>query len=280
MKKHVLLTTLISFLLMAVICILFVLHVNGEADVPAEVLQEARRTHVEEMEKTVSQKRFLQQVSVKKEAKRFSVPVWHALSSNLQKVYNAEQERLRLEEEKKAQEEMDRLVAEQEAIQQVVQQQEQWLVEQSYYEEPAESYVSPQEVVSQEPVYAEPNGDYGRLKIPSLGISVALNENGDPQTVVDAWDSAWIYVGATVLIADHCNQAFSGLYGSYIGCAGSILFSEGGSREISCIATTSGTRENGVVYVDGVIWYRSYPGAIIMYTCTYDDAHLFVSVWQ
>ena len=173
-------------------------------------------------------------------------------------------EAIRQEEERKAQAEAERLAAEQAALQQ------QQNTQQQYYEDT--SY--------QEPVYTPSYGDTGRLEIPALGISVALNAYGDSQAICDAWDSAWICESSSTLIADHSNQSFASLYGSYIGCGGTIYYSNGAVRNITCIAVTNGTNTGDNILVDGVPWYDCYAGCVIMYTCTYDWQHIYVSIWQ
>ena len=126
-------------------------------------------------------------------------------------------------------------------------------------------------------------GSAGRLEIPALGISVALhdvwNDGSDSQAVVDMWDAAaWMPSYSSVLIADHCDQAFASLPGSYVGMTGYINY-PGSSSMITCVDTAYGDM-NGSLYINGELWCNRYPYCLVMYTCTYDWQHVFVSVWQ
>lgn len=199
------------------------------------------------------------------------------LIDNIQTIYIttaeaelARQEEIkRLEEERKAQEEAEaaRIAQEQATLEQ--QQQQAWAQQTETYEQPV--------YVPSAPAY----GNIGRLEIPALGISVPLNSGDDSQGIVDAWDSAyWAdYGDGSVLIADHNNQSFYSLGGCWVGATGTINFTGGGSRYITCIAITEGYHD-GLVEINGEWWPYVYPGCIMMYTCTYDWQHVTCTIWQ
>lgn len=127
-------------------------------------------------------------------------------------------------------------------------------------------------------------GDVGRLVIPGLGISVALNSTGGTaQNIVDWWDSAFYYYHAwngkeVTEILDHCDQAFAPLSGSYVGMTGTIYY-HGYSQPIVCIDVRNGTSDLRTRYINGTTVLEYYPGAIVMSTCGADCYHVILSVW-
>ena len=97
-------------------------------------------------------------------------------------------------------------------------------------------------------------GAYGRLYIPSVGISVQLYEtvNGDhkAQGYVDAWDSAAYRIshkGGCGFIADHYNQGFIDIKNCEVGCFCYII-SENGVEVFKCVKTTNGRNDGSNLY--------------------------------
>lgn len=144
-----------------------------------------------------------------------------------------------------------------------------------------QEWTAPQQDTSWQPYTpAETYGNIGRLKIPVLGINVALNSGDDSQWLVDTWDSAaYIPTGDSILIADHNDQGFASLNGCYVGMTGMICYPDGSIQYITCTDVTQGYHD-GLVHVNGEWWPLVYPNSIMMYTCTYDWQHVFVTIWH
>lgn len=131
-------------------------------------------------------------------------------------------------------------------------------------------------------VRAVDNGAVGRLRIPSVGVDVAVYDvtwyslqhttesDNYTQAVTDAWDSAAqiVYLGQTV-IGDHNNQGFSainncseGTY-AYIDMGDSVL-------TYVCTGIQHGRNPGGYLTgADGDSVYTSYfnPNGLTLYTC-------------
>lgn len=131
-------------------------------------------------------------------------------------------------------------------------------------------------------VRAVDNGAIGRLRIPSVGVDVAVYDvtwyslqhttesDNYTQAVTDAWDSAAqiVYLGQTV-IGDHNNQGFSainncseGTY-AYIDMGDSVL-------TYVCTGIQHGRNPGGYLTgADGDSIYTSYfnPNGLTLYTC-------------
>ena len=124
----------------------------------------------------------------------------------------------------------------------------------------------------------------GRLLIPSVGIDVALFNEGDNkenkstevlrQDIVDLEDSALLYYDDPVgnIIADHSNQDFAKLPGVKIGDAAYIL---SGDRMVTleCVFTTDGVNTGyGITDMDGG-WHHDDTD-YVCYTCLEDWTHI------
>jgi hypothetical protein len=107
----------------------------------------------------------------------------------------------------------------------------------------------------------------GRFKVPSAGINVGCYASASQMTV-DASDSAAYYNGyGHTVIADHVNQAFSGLSSCSVGTAAK-LETGSGTKTYTCVGKMNG-HNTGTGLTDAN--YNSirdyYPGALVAYTC-------------
>lgn len=117
-------------------------------------------------------------------------------------------------------------------------------------------------------------GTEGRLIIPELGINVALNyadssDAAQTQSVTDWEDSAsYSYRQGTIVIADHKNQGFSGLYNAYVGLKGYILHEDGSITTLVCERKTDHGSNNEIdLYDEYGELASSSPQPIYTYTC-------------
>ena len=131
-------------------------------------------------------------------------------------------------------------------------------------------------------VRAVDNGAVGRLRIPSVGVDVAVYDvtwyslqhttesDNYTQAVTDAWDSAAqiVYLGQTV-IGDHNNQGFSAINN----CSeGTYAFIDMGDSTLTYVCTGIQHGRNPGGYLtgaDGDSIYTSYfnPNGLTLYTC-------------
>lgn len=144
-------------------------------------------------------------------------------------------------------------------------------------------------------VRAVDNGAVGRLKIPSVGVDVAVCDvtwyalqyttEGDnyTQAVTDAWDSASqiVFLGQTV-IADHNNQGFSAINN----CSeGTYAYIDMGDSVLTYICTGIQRGRNPGGYLtgaDGDSVYTSYfnPGGLTLYTCLDHNFNVAIVTFQ
>lgn len=144
-------------------------------------------------------------------------------------------------------------------------------------------------------VRAVDNGAVGRLRIPSVGVDVAVYDvtwyslrhttesDNYTQAVTDAWDSAAqiVYLGQTV-IGDHNNQGFSainncseGTY-AYIDMGDSVL-------TYVCTGIQHGRNPGGYLTgADGDSVYTSYfnPDGLTLYTCLDHNFNVAIVTFQ
>ena len=107
----------------------------------------------------------------------------------------------------------------------------------------------------------------GRFKVPSAGINVGCYASASQMTV-DASDSAAYYNGyGHTVIADHVNQAFSGLSSCSVGTSAK-LETGSGTKTYTCVGKMNG-HNTGTGLTDAN--YNSirdyYPGTLVAYTC-------------
>lgn len=117
-------------------------------------------------------------------------------------------------------------------------------------------------------------GTDGRLIIPELGINVALyscNPDEDinyAQYIVDCEDSADYYTrNGTIIIGDHKNQGFSGLYDAYVGEYAYILHSDGSVTKLVCERKTDHGTNSGPLYDEYGNMASMCSQPLMMYTC-------------
>lgn len=129
-------------------------------------------------------------------------------------------------------------------------------------------------------VRAVDNGAVGRLRIPSVGVDVAVYDvtwyslqhttesDNYTQAVTDAWDSASqiVFLGQTV-IGDHNNQGFSAIANCAVGAVGYMDY--GNSRtEYVCTGVEYGHNEGTeLTDNDGNDVAYNNSGGITLYTC-------------
>ena len=139
------------------------------------------------------------------------------------------------------------------------------------------------------------NGAVGRLRIPSVGVDVAVYDvtwyslqhttEGDnyAQAVTDAWDSAAqiVYLGQTV-IGDHNNQGFSAINN----CAeGTYAYIDMGDSVLTYVCTGIQHGRNPGGYLtgaDGDSVYTSYfnPYGLTLYTCLDHNFNVAIVTFQ
>lgn len=116
------------------------------------------------------------------------------------------------------------------------------------------------------------SGYIGRLKIPSVGISVALRESWDGETsqaYVDERDSAALYRnGAATIVADHNNQEFKTLHKVSIGDSATVYHLDGSRTDY--VVTDKFTGHNTLTELTDDDWrciYDDNIGGLTLYTC-------------
>ena len=268
MKRQFVLFIIILVSIFATVGALFVMKNNAKSVMTSALKMESRIMHQQKMERADAQRRFLSTVSVQKSIKPYQDTMHDVMASEITFAYERRMEAIKQEEERKAKEEADRIAAEQATLQQ------QQNAQQQYYEDT--SY--------QEPVYTESYGSAGRLHIDSAGISVALYYAGNDaggQAVADAWDSAaYLIISDTVWIADHSNQEFASLTSVYAGASAEIHYADGSVSYLTCIDTAYAERRDDSIYIGDLNWYQIHPSGTIMYTCTSDADHIYMTFWE
>ena len=144
-------------------------------------------------------------------------------------------------------------------------------------------------------VRAVDNGAIGRLRIPSVGVDVAVYDvtwyslqhttesDNYTQAVTDAWDSAAqiIYLGQTV-IGDHNNQGFSAINN----CSeGTYAYIDTGDSVMTFVCTGIQHGRNPGGYLtgaDGDSVYTSYfnPDGLTLYTCLDHNFNVAIVTFQ
>ena len=130
-------------------------------------------------------------------------------------------------------------------------------------------------------------GDRGRLKIPDLGINVAVYEfwdNWTGQAVVDRFDSAGWYSGARAVVMDHWCDGFDGIKRSIPGeTLGWFEYPDGTKRYILCQSIDfNGHNSDEVGAYDsmGQILYDKVDYDLCMYTCNDHWTNITVVNWN
>lgn len=144
-------------------------------------------------------------------------------------------------------------------------------------------------------VRAVDNGAVGRLKIPSVGVDVAVYDvtwyalqhttksDNYTQAVTDAWDSAAqiVYLGQTV-IGDHNNQGFSAINN----CSeGTYAYIDMGDSTLTYVCTGIQHGRNPCGYLtgaDGDSVFTSYfnPNGLTLYTCLDHNFNVAIVTFQ
>ena len=132
-------------------------------------------------------------------------------------------------------------------------------------------------------VFLGPEGTAGRLVIPSVGISVAVNLPGeDAQLTADEPDSAcWMEYGygQNPVIGDHVNQEFSAL--SLVKPGDTCTLVKGGRPyEYRCLSVGYGSNiETDVLDSSGVSIFQREEDKLFLYTCANGWRYVFISEW-
>lgn len=117
-------------------------------------------------------------------------------------------------------------------------------------------------------------GMYGRLRIPSVGINVALFAV-NTQATIDAPDSAAIYGGnGGTTIADHQNQGFRAIANCVPGSTVAYIDTPEGTQRYICSVRTMGHNVTTALTDDSLNVF-SY-GGLIMYTCRDNSYNIWI----
>lgn len=136
---------------------------------------------------------------------------------------------------------------------------------------------------AKEEKYEGTEGDYGRLFIPNLKLSVALNttpwDSASAQSVIDAEDSAVTMVGwdggPGVIISDHNYQGFQAITNVKVGDS---MFIKKGNTVTEYVAdhVGQGTRNSsGYIYDVNGEDITGHSG-VTLYTCNPDASHPYI----
>ena len=121
-------------------------------------------------------------------------------------------------------------------------------------------------------------GNIGNLRVPALGIDIALNDTSDInqlQAVVDAEDSALYHTFTNALvIGDHAYQGFSAIQNA-AGMTAEITYLNGTSVKYICTGVYHGNN-NGDLVLSGVSVTDHPLGDLTMYTCMDESGY---NVW-
>lgn len=133
----------------------------------------------------------------------------------------------------------------------------------------------------------EEKGIYTRLKIPSVGVNVAVYKTSfydiNVQTIVDNNDSASLQndEGVCGVIADHKHQGFSATKNSVPNVTYAYFDFGTYKEKYICIKKCLGTNNESLVIDDEGIWIAEYPNAdIAMYTCNENWRNVTITYWK
>ena len=117
-------------------------------------------------------------------------------------------------------------------------------------------------------------GMYGRLRIPTVGVNVAVI-SGDSAEIVDAEDSADFYPNyCGMTIGDHANQGFGNIQHCVRGSTLAYIDTPSGTQTFICTGVQRGINDGWYFWnPDGTQF--AYDG-LFMYTCASADWH---QVW-
>lgn len=117
-------------------------------------------------------------------------------------------------------------------------------------------------------------GMYGRLRIPSVGINVALF-SVNTQATIDARDSAAIYGGnGGTTIADHQNQGFRAISNCVPGSTVAYIDTPEGTQRYICSVRMTGHNVSTAL-TDDALNVFTY-GGLIMYTCRDNSYNIWI----
>lgn len=117
-------------------------------------------------------------------------------------------------------------------------------------------------------------GMYGRLRIPSVGINVAVFTINS-QATIDAPDSAAIYGGnGGTTIADHSNQGFSRIANCVPGSTVAYIDTPDGTQRYICSVRMTGHNVSTAL-TDDALNVFTY-GGLIMYTCRDNSYNIWI----
>ena len=115
---------------------------------------------------------------------------------------------------------------------------------------------------------------YGRLRIPSVGINVALF-SVNTQATIDARDSAAIYGGnGGTTIADHQNQGFRAISNCVPGSTVAYIDTPEGTQRYICSVRMTGHNVSTAL-TDDALNVFTY-GGLIMYTCRDNSCNIWI----
>lgn len=132
-------------------------------------------------------------------------------------------------------------------------------------------------------------GNIGRLIIPQVNVSVALNESvletaEDAQNIVNAYDSACYvsYTGWTTYIGDHFFDGFVNMKNSIPGITKAYIYwTDGSVSQYKCMAKHYNGVNKGYIYDDNGtdIYLSGYD--IAMVTCNgYNSSTVTITYWN
>lgn len=117
-------------------------------------------------------------------------------------------------------------------------------------------------------------GMYGRLRIPSVGINVAVF-SVNSQATIDALDSAAIYGGnGGTTIADHQNQGFRAIANCVPGSTVAYIDTPEGTQKYICSVRMTGHNVTTAL-TDESLNVFTY-GGLIMYTCRDNSYNIWI----
>lgn len=117
-------------------------------------------------------------------------------------------------------------------------------------------------------------GMYGRLRIPSVGINVAVFSINS-QATIDARDSAAIYGGnGGTTIADHQNQGFRAIANCVPGSTVAYIDTPEGTQRYICSVRMTGHNVSTAL-TDDALNVFTY-GGLIMYTCRDNSYNIWI----
>lgn len=117
-------------------------------------------------------------------------------------------------------------------------------------------------------------GMYGRLRIPSVGINVAVF-SVNSQATIDALDSAAIYGGnGGTTIADHQNQGFRAIANCVPGSTVAYIDTPEGTQKYICSVRMAGHNVTTAL-TDESLNVFTY-GGLIMYTCRDNSYNIWI----